>query len=156
MSDPRSELPTADQLQLRSLAERYFFGVDHRRPQAVVSCFSDPCRFVINAGNVIELCCKEDIQRTFSRPPLFIASNHTVSHHTVWSDEAGVAGVVYATAHVVVDAEDDRKILVRGLRYDDRYAYDHGAWHIIEREHNPIWQFEAIATALNLHDRRTE
>jgi hypothetical protein len=63
-------------------------------------------------------------------------------------------GEVYATAYVLIDVGDGPRMMVRGLRYLDRYVRAGDAWLIGERRHNVDWMFEAPASlALALPQR---
>jgi ketosteroid isomerase-like protein len=58
----------------------------------------------------------------------------------VHGDEA--EAVTHAIAHVVVDG--GRRLLVRGLRYEDRLALTASGWRITQRRHQVLWQHEAL------------
>jgi hypothetical protein len=143
------ELSLSDTAAMRRLSEQYFYAVDHNDGSAMAGCFSENCFYQVNVSPPVEMTGREQIRKTFSeprRPGLFLASNHALSHHTVSVDDDRVMGVTYAVAHLIMPGDEPRRIVVRGLRYDDEYVVEKGAWYISRRIHNALWQYEVQST----------
>jgi hypothetical protein len=62
----------------------------------------------------------------------------------------------YATAYLLVQTGGMRRLLVRGLRYLDRFEPSDGVWRIVERRHNVDWMYETTPDmAVPRSERRT-
>jgi hypothetical protein len=147
---PATTLSAEDRLALRALVEQYFYGIDHGDAAASAGCFAETCFFQINVEPPMVFESRDEVGAAFSTNKLFEASDHSVSHHTLWMDGERICGAAYAIAHLVMRPAESRRLLVRGLRYDDEYVVELGAWRIKRRIHNPLWQYEVVATAPGL------
>ena len=79
---------------------------------------------------------------------------HCLHQSDIRLDGDSAFGEVYATAYVLIDVGEGPRVLVRGLRYLDRYVRAGDGWLIGERRHNVDWMFEAPASlALALPQR---
>lgn len=139
-----------DKLALRQLVEQYFHGVDHKDLAAVADCFASDCFFQINVEPPVKLHGREAVRTMFSENAPILMSNHSVSHHTIQAEGNRLIGITYAVAHLLIKPADAKRILIRGLRYDDEYIREEGRWRIARRIHNPLWQTDAVSTPLGL------
>jgi len=132
----------SDEAAIREVVERYFYSLDARDPEALLSCFTQDATARYHVGNIGERATvgaraiADEIMANQRRYP---ASNHTAS--SVYMVDRGdhVAVCTFAVAHVYNGAI----IVVRGLRYDDDFVREDGAWRIRARSHAPQWQYEA-------------
>lgn len=129
--------------EIRTVAERYFLGVDTRDAAMVRSCFADGFRFELGLDPIRMLTTADDIEDLIHGGPQPMASNHSVSNMLIELTPGGAS----STLHAVADVSIGGKILVRGLRYTDRWVQQRGAWRIADRVHQPRWQFETTAIA---------
>jgi hypothetical protein len=129
-----------DEQELRGLVERYFHSLDHRDMSALGECFATDAHASYNDG-ATTVDGRDEIVREFAAIARFPSSIHVLANASV--DVERREGVVYAVAYLT--SPDEERILVRGLRYDDRYAHEDGQWRFQSREHHPLWQFEADA-----------
>ncbi|MDO9489185.1 MAG: nuclear transport factor 2 family protein [Sphingomonadaceae bacterium] len=129
--------------EIRTIAERYFFGVDTRDAAMVRSCFADSFRFELGLDPVRVLTSADDIDNLIHGGPQPLASNHSLSNMLIELTPDSATSTLHAVAEVSIGG----KILVRGLRYTDRWVKQPGAWRIADRRHQPRWQFETTAIA---------
>lgn len=130
---------------IRAVAERYFFAADTRDAELMLSCFASPFRFELRLNPTIVLTTPDALRRMLRgfAPPA--ASNHGISNMSIAMTAQGATSVIHATAHLYMDQAG--KVLVRGLRYTDRWVKSGEGWRIADRLHEPRWQYDAPATA---------
>lgn len=130
---------------IRSVIERYFFAADTRDADLMLSCFAAPFRFELRLNPTIVLTTPEALRRMLAgfEPPA--ASNHGPSNVGITLTAGGATSVTHATAQLFMPKAG--KILVRGLRYTDRWVDTRDGWRIAERLHEPRWQFDAPSTS---------
>jgi ketosteroid isomerase-like protein len=132
---------TSDELALRALVERYFNALDRRDLKTIGECFASDAHASFNAGNVI-LEGREAIVRDFEFINTFLSSVHALASASV--DTARQEGIVFAVAYMqTVQGDGEPRLLVRGIRYDDRYIQEDGQWRFQSREHRALWQYDA-------------
>ncbi len=129
--------------EIRTIAERYFFGVDTRDAAMVTSCFADVFRFELRLDPTRVLTTPDDIRNLISGGAQPFASNHSLSNMLIELTPDGASSTLHAVAEVSIGG----KILSRGLRYTDRWVQQRGDWRIASRLHQPRWQYEAPAIA---------
>lgn len=129
--------------EIRTVAERYFFGVDTRDVAMVASCFADVFRFELRLDPTRVLTTADGIRALIGGPVQPDASNHSLSNMLIELTPDGAT----STLHAVADVSIGGKILSRGLRYTDRWVKQRGEWRIADRLHQPRWQFETTAIA---------
>ena len=130
-----------DELALRALIERYFHALDRRDMDTIGECFATDAHASFNAGDVT-LEGREAIVRDFQAINAFPTSIHALASASV--DPTRREGVVYAVAYLTtaVDGGESR-VMVRGIRYEDRYVQEDGQWRFESRDHYALWQYEA-------------
>jgi SnoaL-like domain len=133
-----------DRLRIRETIERYFFGVDSKDREVLVSCFSSnaeaeyhcttPEQKIVVGGERIG----NDIYASCSR---FTCSTHCIANLTLEIAGDSAEANTYAIANVVFGGN----MLIRGLRYQNRLSRTPQGWRIDRRRHTPMWQTEAAA-----------
>jgi hypothetical protein len=153
-----------DRASIRDAILRYFWGADRGDQTLHQSAFAPDGKLFIDGVQ----------RRGPGAPPpdqlpqpKGVALDEVVAttHHLHQSDirfvddGAGDAPAValvesYATAYVLVETGGERRLLVRGLRYLDRFERRDQQWLIAERRHNVDWMYEAMPSmAVTRSDR---
>jgi hypothetical protein len=153
-----------DRASIRHAILRYFWGLDRGDQTLHQSAFAPGGRLFIDG--VLRRGPGAAPPEQLPEPngvPLneVVATTHHLHQSDIrfLDDEAGVAPTValvesYATAYVLVEADETRRLLVRGLRYLDRVERRQDQWLIAERRHNVDWMYEATPNiALTRADR---
>ena len=133
------------QLRIRGVLERYFNAIDRRDWDLLGACFTEDVAFELNLETVIRLRGRQALIDRMSSMPKPFASIHTLASTSILVEGDEATAVTFGTAQAVLDRVDGGKVLVRGLRYDDRLRRVDGAWRIAERRHLPLWQYEAVS-----------
>ncbi|HLG87295.1 MAG TPA: nuclear transport factor 2 family protein [Alphaproteobacteria bacterium] len=133
------------QFRIRGVIERYFNAVDRRDWELLAACFTEDVAFEFNLDTVIEVRGRTALVERMSGMPKPAASNHALSSTSILVEGDEATAVTFATASVVLDRIDGGRVLVRGLRYDDKLKRVDGAWRIAERRHLPVWQYETVS-----------
>ncbi len=132
---------TSDEFALRALVERYFNALDQRDMEAIRTCFATDAYASFNGGE-ITLEGRDAIVGDMEFIKTWPSTIHALASASV--DEERGTGVVFAVAFVQTTGDDgEQHMLVRGIRYDDRYVQQDGAWRIQRREHRALWQYDA-------------
>jgi hypothetical protein len=144
-----------DRAQIAELAQRYFDLLDNVDPARLREVFTPNGRLDIAGTNHFDL-------RPGERSPLGLPSDpvvgftHCLHQHQIRLESDRAFGEVYATAYVMVEGQAGRRMLVRAIRYFDRYVRAGDGWLIDERHHHVHWMFEAPASlALARPERAT-
>lgn len=135
------------QAEIRSVLERYFYGLDARDEEALKSCFSADAHYEANTGKGRRIVFKgaTEISSTLVRlMGRFDASLHVTSSPAVMIDGDRATADVFAAANMVFkQPEDNGQIFVRGVRYRDELRRINGKWVITNRVHTTRWQHNA-------------
>jgi ketosteroid isomerase-like protein len=130
---------------VRSVLERYFNAVDRRDFDLLAHCFTPHVVFEFNLDTKIVVHGRDALVARMSAMPRPAASSHALSNTVILIDGEEARAVTFAVVHAVLAVEGGGRILVRGIRYDDRLVRAGESWRIAERQHNPLWQYEAAA-----------
>ncbi|MFC3712534.1 nuclear transport factor 2 family protein [Sphingoaurantiacus capsulatus] len=134
----------AVEVAIRSVVDRYFFAADTGDAGLMLSCFAAPFRFELRLNPTIVLTTPDALRRMLRGFEAPTASNHGASNIAVTMTAAGATSITHATAQLYM--KKTGKVLVRGLRYSDRWVRVGDDWRIAERLHEPRWQYDAPAT----------
>ena len=138
-----------DREEIRALVTSYFVAQDGRERDRVLALFTDDARLGMHGVPVAE--GRDAITQYFGSAAaideLGIAASeirsafHHMGTHSVdlRGDEA--SGTTYAVAYLALDRGHTHELMVRGLRYLDRFAAFDGEWLIVERRHNLDWMY---------------
>ena len=132
------------QLVVRTVLERYFNAIDRRDYTLLATCFTEDVEFEFNLDTKIAVSGRDALIARMSAIGRPAASSHALSNTGVTIDGDEAEAVTFAVVHVVMGVEGG-KVLVRGIRYDDRLVRRDGVWRIASRKHNPLWQYETVS-----------
>jgi hypothetical protein len=118
---------------------RYAAAIDGRDWETVGGCFADDARATyagdeLGPGRAAIVGALRDALTASS-------STHLVGGVSIQLDGDQASSEQAAVAFRV----EDGRLVIRGLRYDDRLARRDGRWEITERVHRPIWTAEGGA-----------
>jgi hypothetical protein len=138
--------------EIRAVAELYFFAADTRDAELMIGCFADAFRFELQLAPTVVVTSADGLRRLLDgfAPPA--ASNHALSNMRLEIDGDAARSTLHAVAYLSM--ADSGKVLVRGLRYTDRWVKQRGEWRIASRLHQPRWQFDAPAVAPKVAQQR--
>jgi SnoaL-like domain len=129
-----------DESELRHLVERYFGAIDSCDWELLASCFSEDAIGEYMDGEWM-LHGRSELVRGISETiSKFHSTLHLTGSTVCTVDGEGIAGTIFATANV--QPQRDGGVIVRGLRYDDRYELHGGRWLIVKRRHRVLWNRE--------------
>lgn len=126
---------------LRALNERYFNAIDRRDFDAIGDCFALDATSVY-LGGAWRMEGRAEICQRLEAILEFDSTIHAPTTMSFRVDDAGLHGEVFAIATIAYQAEGQPRVMVRGLRYRDRYREDPDGWRIVHREQDPLWQYE--------------
>lgn len=134
--------PHRDEQLIRSVLERYFYGIDSRDRAIVASCFTDDAKAIYHKGFTTEERHTGGgaiADSLITRISVYSHTNHLGSNTAVTLSGDTAHAVTHAIAHVIYG-----DIRVRGIRYiDDLVRGADGEWRIAQRTHIPLWQYHA-------------
>ena len=136
-----------DRYAIRQTFLRYFWGADRGDVNLHESAFAPDARLFIDG---VQRRGAGAPPRSLQPDPRGISMSSIVAttHHLHRSDirfEGDEAlAESYATAHVLIEEQGRRRVLVRGLRYLDRLVRQGDDWLIAERHHNLDWMYSAV------------
>ena len=138
----------AEDSALRALNERYFNALDQLDFEAIGDCFTTDA-VASYLGGDWELEGRQAIVERLGALRSFDCSIHVPATMALSLDAGGETGngVVFAVATLALTQEGSQRVVVRGLRYTDRYVLDRGTWRIAHRTQDPLWQYEVPAVA---------
>lgn len=138
-----------DQLAVRSTLEAYFSSVDRRDWVAYGNCFTADARFDLMHDKPESVVGREAIVKRAEQRTNRPTSTHYLSNaHILVSGKCATAKT-HAVAHLVVPGDSGKRIVVRGIVYDDELVeVGERHWQIARRVHAPLWQFEALSMPL--------
>jgi hypothetical protein len=137
-------------LRIRETAERYFFCADARAPVGVAQCFARDGRLTSRSEARLSFAGRAAIEAGFGAFPKSARSCHAIASMETLVDGDHATARLFAVSYVAGQAHPGDPVLVRGLRYEDRWIVEDGRWVIAERVHEALWQFQStlIPTAL--------
>jgi uncharacterized protein (TIGR02246 family) len=123
----------ADEQALLHLANRYAQAVDRRDPVALVSLFTAD-GIIERPGSVWQ--GHEKLRGIIARlNTLYASTFHTVRNQTVTIDGATAEGETYSVAmHMMPSGNGTPKRMDMGIRYQDRFVRENGAWLFASRQ----------------------
>ena len=140
MTTVSAELATA----LRRVEDSYYNAADHKNFALIETVFAKDALVTYHHGTPQELTIsgrEAVIAQLVDVVGSFAASTHVLANFSVEMTPTGPRSITHAIANVVLG----EKILVRGLRYTDEFTQEDGAWKILRRWHEPMWQHQAAA-----------
>jgi SnoaL-like domain len=128
-----------DLLAIRELIDAYARCADRREADRQKALFTEDTHFLVYLnGQGAE--ATEDLHGREALTPVFDALNqyevtmHFNGQSTVRLDELIATAESYCIAHHVFTADEERKIMIAYLRYDDTLRRERGAWRFAERK----------------------
>jgi hypothetical protein len=128
-----------DLLAIRELIDAYARCADRREADRQKALFTEDTHFVVYL-NGQEAEPTEDLHGREALTPVFDALNqyevtmHFNGQSTVRLDDPDATSESYCIAHHVFTADEERKIMIAYLRYDDTLRNERGAWRFAERK----------------------
>jgi hypothetical protein len=93
--------------------------------------------------------------RAWRLGPVF-GTTHVVGQISVDVDGDTARTVTLAPAYLVVAGDQDRRLIVRGLRYSDRLVGLDDGWKIVDRVHVLDWMYEVTPSVAKSFDEHSE
>jgi len=139
-----------DRTDIREIVGQYFAALDLRDPKLMAGCFSEDTVYKALDGEGGVYNGIADTVAVLMGVKVFTATNHKASNVTInlKGDSADV--VTFAIAHCLIGPIDSARILIRGLRYVDKFKRTPAGWRIAHRRHIPLWQYETASVPLAL------
>ena len=125
---------------IREVIGRYFAAVDRYDEQLLATCFTPDARYE-SAGGSLNMEGRDVIAARLMAAGSMLRS-HIAGSMIIDVDGEQARADTYALAYLVDGAEAGRRVLVRGLRYEDQLRLEGGKWRIAFRHHSTQWQFE--------------
>jgi hypothetical protein len=135
---------------IRMVLERYFNALDQGDFTRLATCFTPDVDFEFNLETRFVVHGRDALIERLRGMPRPTASNHALSNTSIMADGDTAHATTFAIVHVFLGETDGGKVLVRGLRYDDRLVYEDGVWCIAARRHQPLWQHETVSVPLGI------
>lgn len=136
----------SDEWEVTRTIDAYFAALDRRDFARVESCFGVDATATYDAmpGKPgVKLVGADVIANWLRVVESFSATSHARSSMRILVEGDDATADVLATAHLVKGDVDRGRVLVRGVRYKDRLRRQSaGRWVIVERRHEPLWQYE--------------
>ena len=134
-----------DRIAIRDGVERYLAAIDRADKLLLRSCFTEDARYD-SAGGTLDMEGGDSIAARLGSGR-FAASTHVCAHMTVSFEVDCARADTMAVAYLVTDTEPGGTIMVRGLRYRDRWRGRRAKWRIAHRRHETCWQFDTTSAA---------
>jgi hypothetical protein len=142
-----AEIPTieqADRLAIRELIDAYAHCADRRDADGQKALFTVDTHFVVYMeGQGSEptqvLDGREALTPVFDDLGRYEATMHFNGQSTIALDHEWGSGESYCIAHHLYSEDDERKLMVAYLRYDDRFIKVDGAWMFAARSIYVDW-----------------
>jgi hypothetical protein len=152
----------ADHRSITEVIHRYFFGADQRDYELLLSCYHADARLVVDGVLVAD--SRAALRRRYAAgPPRVIGgegpvlgTTHVAGQISVDEDGDTARTVTLATAYLVVGGDQDRRLIVRGLRYSDRLVRLDDGWKIVDRLLALDWMYEVTPSVAKSFDERSE
>ena len=130
-----------DKANIREVTARYFFCLDSRDWEKLRSCFTPDASFERKALSQIRTGIVEIIKGA-KQVEVYSATCHMMSSQSIDINNNHATTDTFATTTCVVGPIERGRILIRGLRYIDKFLRTLEGWRIQYRTHIPIWQYE--------------
>lgn len=144
---------TPDEQALRDLNERYFNALDRLDFDALGACFTEDATAVYLGGDW-RMDGREAIVERLEAIRSFDSTLHAPATMSFAVAVAEATGEVFAVANVAVSEDGVQRLMVRGLRYRDRYALGDGGWRIAHRAQDPLWQYDVATISPSIPAQR--
>ena len=126
-----------DEVELRKLAYRYAYVIDHREWDLIPRVFSEDAHL---EGPGFEMDGHEALRSGLEKIDQYSATMHYVMNQLAEIDGDQAKGEVYCLANHLYDRDGVAWKLDMGIRYADRYVRSDRGWLIVHRVLNLIWQ----------------
>jgi hypothetical protein len=144
----RAQKELAARVALRALVDTYARDVDRRDTDAVTELFSAEGRLVAHfqfdpaAKPVVRRGRAEIAAALVAGLRPYVGTTHVVGGQVIDVDvDAGRAGgETVCLAHHVYERDDERRLLVMAVRYEDDYVCESGVWRFAERQLRLDWR----------------
>jgi len=129
----------ADRLAIRELVEAYAHCADRRDAKGQMALFSEDTHFVVfmNAKDPkpsMDLHSRDALAPVFADLNKYDATTHFVGQSTIFTLRGDRAtGEAYCLAHHVTVDNEQRRLMIASLRYNDTFVKRDGAWLFAER-----------------------
>jgi hypothetical protein len=128
----------ADRLAIRELVDAYAHCADRRDADGQKGLFTVDTIFTVHMeGQGSEptqvLSGREALTPVFDDLNRYEATMHFNGQSTITLDHEWGSGESYCIAHHLYSEDDERKLMVAYLRYDDRFIKVDGAWMFAAR-----------------------
>ena len=129
----------AARLAIRELVEAYAHCADRRDAKGQMALFTEDTHFVVymNAKDPTpsqELHSREELAPVFADLNKYDATTHFLGQSTIFTLAAERAtGEAYCLAHHVTVGNEQRRLMIASLRYNDTFVKRDGAWLFAER-----------------------
>ena len=128
----------ADRLAIRELVDAYAHCADRRDADGQKGLFTVDTVFTVHMeGQGSEptqvLSGREALTPVFDDLNRYEATMHFNGQSTITLDHEWGSGESYCIAHHLYSEDDERKLMVAYLRYDDRFIKVDGAWMFAAR-----------------------
>jgi len=133
----------SDRDDVLAILSASFTATDRRDHEAKHRFFTADAVMRHGDGEGTEVRGLQAIAANTKRVAEHFTTMHALSNWDIAVDGDEAQAVSHAIAHVL-DA-DGARMLIRGLRYDDRLVRTGAGWRIAERRHNLLWQLEVDA-----------
>jgi uncharacterized protein (TIGR02246 family) len=120
-----------DRLALQELAARYARAVDRRDYAAFVALFTPDG---VLCGPGYEMKARAEIERGIRLIEQYETTQHCVHNQLVELRGDAASGETYCVARHVYTREGVKRKLDMGVRYQDQYRREAGAWRFARRE----------------------
>jgi hypothetical protein len=128
-----------DLVEIRALAERYFYALDTRQLDLLSGCFAPGATMTLE-GVTKRFDDLDLVPEAFRGITAFRSTRHLLtSQHVDFEDQRAAA---HALAVAIVVGSDGAAH-IRGISYRDRLVQTADGWRISHREHDAEWQIDA-------------
>lgn len=141
-----------DRFLIERVLVRYLAYLDDQNWNGIVGCFTGSAESYYNNDGQ-RLVGGAGVSDWLHRMVVYAATNHTFSNAIINIDDD------HATAHsrviaTLLSGEHGRgRVQVRGIDYQDELVRVDNLWLICKRVHQPVWQYDAPSTALDLYSK---
>ena len=134
----------ADRLAIRELIDAYAHCADRRDADGQKALFTFDTNFVVYMeGQGSEptqvLSGREALSPVFDDLGRYAATMHFNGQSTIRVDHEWGSGESYCIAHHLYSDDDERKLMIAYLRYDDRFIKVNGKWMFAARSIYVDW-----------------
>jgi hypothetical protein len=126
-----------DEIELRKLAYRYAYAIDHREWELIPRVFGEDAHL---EGPGFEMDGHEQLRAGLPAIEMYSATMHYVMNQMTEIEGDQAKGVVYCLANHIYEKEGVPHKLDMGIRYRDRYVRSEGHWLIEHRVLGLVWQ----------------